>query len=101
MESSFEFTHDRLRVYQLALEFLAAVAEFVGSLPRGESEIRDQLKRAADSVLLNTAEGAAILDVFAIRTLAPSESVERARGILHQIVSILTVLARSARSRAG
>ena len=123
MESSFEFTHDRLRVYQLAREFLATAAELVGSLPRGETEIRDQLKRAADSVLLNTAEGAgrssgpdearfydyargsgtecaAILDVFAIRRLAPARRTEQARGILHQIVSILTVLARSARNRA-
>jgi four helix bundle protein len=124
MESSFEFAHDRLRVYQLAREFLAAAAEFVSSLPRSESGLRDQLRRAADSVLLNTAEGAgrsggpdkarfydyargsgtecaAILDVFAIRGLASAERVEQARGVLHQIVSILTALARNARSRAG
>ncbi len=47
--------HERLDVYRLAVE----VARWVRSttFPPGESALRDQAKRAADSVVLNLAEG--------------------------------------------
>ena len=48
--------HERLDVYRLALEFRRSLAP----LPkvRGIAPLRDQLFRAADSVVLNIAEGA-------------------------------------------
>jgi four helix bundle protein len=47
--------HEQLDVYQVALE----VARWVRSVrfPAGEASLRDQAKRAADSVVLNLAEG--------------------------------------------
>jgi four helix bundle protein len=47
--------HEMLDVYQVALE----VARWVRTtrFPTGEAGLRDQAKRAADSVVLNLAEG--------------------------------------------
>jgi four helix bundle protein len=50
--------HERLEVYQVALEFLALANDIVESLPRGRSHLADQLTRAATSIVLNLAEGA-------------------------------------------
>ena len=50
--------HENLDVYRCSLEFLALVFHLLVRLPRGEREIRDQLKRAAMSIPLNIAEGA-------------------------------------------
>ncbi len=49
--------HENLDVYHRSIEFLTLALRLVGRLPRGEREIRDQLKRAAMSVPLNIAEG--------------------------------------------
>ncbi len=48
--------HERLGVYRLALEFRKSLAPF--AKVRGIAPLRDQLFRAADSVVLNIAEGA-------------------------------------------
>ncbi len=58
MDRSFGFGHERLGAYWDAREFLGRVADLLASLPRGESGIADQLKRAGDSVFLNLCEGA-------------------------------------------
>ena len=48
--------HERLDVYRLALEFRRSLAPLAHM--RGIASLRDQLFRAADSVVLNVAEGA-------------------------------------------
>jgi four helix bundle protein len=48
----------KLRVYQRSIEFLALVMEVNGALPKGHSELADQLLRAAQSQPRNIAEGA-------------------------------------------
>ena len=48
----------KLRVYQRSIEFLALSMEVIGALPRGHSELADQLLRAAQSQPRNIAEGA-------------------------------------------
>ena len=53
------YLHERLRAYQVALEFYAMVKAIRRDLPRGLGPIADQLTRAAQSVCLNLAEGAA------------------------------------------
>ncbi len=58
MDRSFRFGHERLEAYRVAVEFLGDVARLLCGLPRGESAIADQLRRAGDSVLLNLCEGA-------------------------------------------
>jgi hypothetical protein len=47
---------ERLDVYRVALEFQALASSIL--LPHGRRELRDQLDRAALSIVLNTAEGA-------------------------------------------
>ena len=51
-----QLEHERLCVYRKALSFLEQL-ETLGSLP-GEYELRDQLRRASASIVLNLAEGA-------------------------------------------
>lgn len=49
--------HRRLRCYCLLLETARVVPAILSSLPRGNSYIEDQLKRALSSAILNLAEG--------------------------------------------
>ena len=55
MDRKFEFNHERLDCYQLARE----VADWAVSQasPPERKHLRDQLTRAADSMVLNIAEG--------------------------------------------
>jgi len=48
---------ENLDVYRCAIEFLSLALRVASKLPRGESELRAQLKTAAMSVPLNIAEG--------------------------------------------
>ena len=49
--------HENLAVYRCAIEFLSLLSKPWDSLPRGAGEVREQLKRAAISIVLNIAEG--------------------------------------------
>ncbi len=120
MDRSFGFGHERLEAYAVARAFLAEVVGLLRGLPRGESAIADQLRRAGDSVLLNLCEGAGrragkekarfcdiargsgtecagILVVLEVRDLADPEALARARALLHREVCMLAALARRAR----
>ena len=46
-----------LDVYQRSIEFLALARSVVAQLPRGHAELADQLRRSAQSVPQNIAEG--------------------------------------------
>ncbi len=115
------FSHERLEAYRVAREFLALAHGVASRMPRGD--LRDQLERAAESVLLNTAEGAgrrsgrdkakfydyarasaeecaAILDALSIRELASLERVLAGRVLLHRAVRLLSGLSRSALRRS-
>ncbi len=50
--------HEKLNVYQVAIEFVLLADEVIEHLPRGRSYLSDQLQRAALSIPLNIAEGA-------------------------------------------
>ena len=52
------FDHERLDVYRAALGFVVISSRLVEELPPGHGYIADQLRRAALSITLNTAEGA-------------------------------------------
>jgi four helix bundle protein len=52
------FDHERLDVYQLALDFLVFANAIIEALARGRSHLGDQFTRAATSIVLNLAEGA-------------------------------------------
>ena len=53
-----QLSHEKLDVYQKAVEFLAIAYQLIESIPKGNGNIVDQLKRASVSVVLNIAEGA-------------------------------------------
>lgn len=50
--------HEKLTVYQVAIEFVILADEVIEHLPRGRTYLSDQLQRAAWSISLNIAEGA-------------------------------------------
>jgi four helix bundle protein len=52
------FDHEKLTVYQVAIEFVILADEVIERLPRGRAYLSDQLQRAALSISLNIAEGA-------------------------------------------
>src|SRR5687768_18373754 len=52
-----QLDHERLDVYDLALEFLVLANGIIEGLPRGRSHLADQFTRASLSIVLNLAEG--------------------------------------------
>ena len=51
-------SHEKLDVYDVALELFALTSTILERLPRGSGNLKDQLNRAVTSILLNIAEGA-------------------------------------------
>jgi four helix bundle protein len=121
------FDHDRLDVYQRAVQLLDVVDQIIEQMPPGRAHLKDQLDRAATSVVLNIAEGAgefsprdkrrfyrmarrsatesaAILEVVARRKQAPEHLLRDALELLHRIVSMLvrmSVPSRPSRSSSA
>jgi four helix bundle protein len=112
------FDHERLDVYQLALEFFDLADEIVENLPRGRGHLADQLSRASLSIVNNIAEGAgkfskgdkrryylsaagsstesaAMLDVCLRRKLIADDVHRRGKLLLDRIVAMLVALAKS------
>ena len=52
-----KFRHEKLDVYQNAIEVLALAFGFIKEMPKGYGFLSNQLKRAALSIPLNLAEG--------------------------------------------
>jgi four helix bundle protein len=101
--------------YRLALEFAALAAALV---PRGHASLRDQLDRAAASVVLNLSEGwgywqarqkaqfytiargsalesGAVIDLLRARGLASAADCERARVLCTRVAQMLGGLIRA------
>ena len=116
--------HEKLHVYQLALDFLALADQLLAAMPRGHAYLVDQLYRAATSICLNIAEGAsefspadksrfyrmsrrsaaecaAILDVVDRLQLVSPDRLAPGRDLLVQIVAMLTVMVRRRREPAN
>ena len=77
----------RLEVYQRSIEFFALALEIIAELPKGNADIADQLRRAAQSQPLNIAEGAG-------RTSRPDvvKHYTIARGSAMECAAILDVM---------
>ena len=109
--------YENLDVYRCAIEFLAFAFQVLNSLQRGDGELRDQLKRAAISVVLNIAEGAgepsmpdrarihaiargsamecgALVDVCLIAGRIEPAAAEHGKRLLVRVVSMLTKMCR-------
>ena len=83
------FDHEKLDVYQLAIDFVARANGVVENLPRGRGYLADQLQRAALSIVLNIAEGAG---KFSSRD--KSAFYLRARGSTTESAAVLDVCNR-------
>jgi four helix bundle protein len=106
------FDHEKLDAYQRAIEFLDIVDRIVEATPKGRAHLKDQLDRAATSVVLNIAECAgefsprdkrrfyrmarrsatecaAVLDIFGRRNHPAAETLREARALLVRVVSML------------
>lgn len=109
--------HERLDVYQCAIRFVALVLKMLDCMPRGQAQLRDQLRRAAFSIPLNIAEGAgkvsspdrsrfhaiatgsamecgAIIDILALMDVHPAIELNDAKQLLVRIVSMLSKMCR-------
>jgi len=107
--------HEKLDVYKVSIEFMAIAIKIADNIPRGNSSLADQLKRAAWSIPLNIAEGcgkssindkrrfysiargsamecAAIIDVCQVLKIDDIQSFKQGKALLIRIVSMLTKL---------
>jgi four helix bundle protein len=111
------FDFERPDVSIIALDFAEQGDLLCESFPGRRKDLADQLARASTSILLNIAEVAgefapaerkrffrmsrrsamecaAALSLAQRRKFAKAEEIERARGLLHRIASMLTVMVR-------
>ena len=108
---------ENLDVYRCAIEFLRLALRVASALPRGEGELRNQLKTAAMSVPLNIAEGTgkpssadrahahaiargsamecgALVDVCAIAGSISPADTRHAKDLIVRTVAILSKMCR-------
>ena len=64
------FCHEKLEVYQKSVEFLKEVISVIRLLPNGNSDIVNQLRRAATSISLNIAKSATKTPTSLLSSLA-------------------------------
>jgi four helix bundle protein len=106
-------SHERLDVYQCAIQFLVLARRIVRNFPKGHADLADQLMRAARSTPLNIAEGAgkltraertrywthargsaletaACLDVAKVEEIITDQHFNDGKHLLERIVSMLT-----------
>ena len=118
------FDFEQLDVFSVSVEMVLCVDGIAGNLPKGRGYMRDQLRRAANSVVLNIAEGAgeysagdkarfyrmakrsateAAAQVIVANRLSLTEAadVARASELLHRIVSMLVRMAARAERRGA
>ncbi len=115
-----KFDHERLEVYQTALRFIEWRNGILGRFSPSHYLV-DQLDRASTSITFNIAEGAgewargdrtrfyrmarrsatecaAVLDVVEARRFEPAEKMVEGKALIHRVIAMLTVLARSNRT---
>ncbi len=115
------FDHEKLRVYQEAIKFLALVEEISKKIGK-KLPVLDHLDRAATSIALNIAEGngkftasdrckffdiargsaleaASALDVLVAKKVILAEEIKAGKEMLHGIVSMIVGLIKSNSSR--
>ncbi len=114
---TFELEYERLDVYKCALALAGACLRLIEALPRGNSELADQLRRAAISIPLNIAEGigkpsvserrryhaiargsamevGAIVDVLRLHGFLDERASQEAKELCARVVAMLTKMCR-------
>lgn len=79
------FDFEKLDAFGVAVDIVAAVDVIADALPPGRAYIRDQLQRAANSIVLNLAEGAgefAPLEKARFYRMAKRSATETAAQVL-------------------
>lgn len=117
------FDFERLDVFRVALDAVAILDQLAEELPDGRAYIRDQLRRAANSIALNIAEGAGEFapaekarfyrmarrsatecagQVMVCRRLGLTEAprVDGALDVLQRVIGMLVTLVRRCGARA-
>lgn len=108
----------KLDVYRCALELYRRTGQIVAQFPRGEADLRSQMRRASRSVPFNIGEGVGkrgraraaayevalgeakemivAFDCVEIDELAPIEEIIAAQDLADRVSAMLTKLIRSA-----
>jgi four helix bundle protein len=118
------FDHEKLHVYQVAIELIVLIDGIVEHFPRGRAYLVDQLQRAGSSVPLNIAEGAgeysdnekarfyrmakrsatecaAIFDICRRLSIIEEQRYLKSRDLLIRLVEMLTKMVKGLRSGAA
>lgn len=105
--------HEKLDVYQRSIEFFALAVQVIEKIPKGNSTLTDQLRRASLSIPLNIAEGSgkigiadkqrfyaisrgsamecgAIFDACKVLGAMEAEQYKSGKSLLNRIVAMLT-----------
>jgi four helix bundle protein len=108
-----QFDHEKLNVYQNALEFVASTTDLLDRIPK-RFAVHNQLDRASTAIPLNIAEGsgkwtaadrcrfydiargsalecAASLDVAVVKKILRVQEITGAKQILVSVVSMLVI----------
>jgi four helix bundle protein len=108
---------ERLDLYRCAIDFLALSVRVSAQMPRGQADLRDQLRRASTSIPLNIAEAsgktsaadrarfhaiargsafecAAILDVLQLYVVVATRDVGDGKLLLSRLVAMLSKMCR-------
>lgn len=80
--------HERLDVYQFAIQFVVLADEIVENMPRGRAYLVDQLRRAGSSIPSAT-ECSSILDILRHLQLIEEQLFSKARELLVRTVAML------------
>ena len=114
------FAHQRLDAYRVEFGLFRGVEELSGGLPRGNADLKDQLRRATAATVRNLAEGAnrvrprdkaarfivaraeageaeAALEMLGALGLAPAERVRTLRALADRVGAMLWGLIRRER----
>lgn len=116
------FDHEKLKVYQRAIEFSGWVADIIREI-QIKNSINDQLDRASSSIALNIAEGngkftgrdrcryldiargsalecSSCLDIMLVKMMIEKSVQVQGKNILKEIVSMLVGLIKANSDRA-
>ena len=116
------FEFERLDVYQVSVDFVVVADAITEAFPRGRAYLKDQIRRAANSIPANIAEGvgefspnekvrfyriarrsavecASHLLVSQRLNLVDEQLVLKGRELLLRVVAMLTSMAKSVGSR--